>query len=487
MTPTSMDGRALGPNGLRHRFFSTSLATLFLVACVALRLVWINYDPPDGLSWSAGVYTDEGFYTLDARHRALFGTEAPGDFHDSYIAPLLSAMQTSWFQCFGISLLKARLFDVTFGLLSLLLFWDALRLRRGLSLANAALVLLAFCPPFLFYNCLALQETPALFWLMVGLWFAQKGSAPDHSKLLNDALHAGAGLCTIAALSCKGFALLGGAALLVVSVQCGRRAWLAMLMGILVGGAAYSVFYWWPHHGATAVMSRYYAHAQFMAPSAATAVKNILHNPLLMLRYMVLSSPIVVLLAVASLRRAARPFFDPVPVVWLAAGTALCALSNYVPSRYYVLFIPSICWLGAIGCMGIAQATRKQVLNISVFVSLLYLTYAWLHRGRTVAEASAVMARLVPAGATVLGEFAPTLTMQTGARAAPFWPDMFPDNDPIGSIGADYVAVRHAPEKDKWWEVHYPWLMQKAATVAHFAIGPDGQYVVDVYRVRRPH
>ena len=100
------------------------IGLLFL--CVLVRLAALDADPPPWLSWSTGLYTDEGYYTLDARHEALFDTLAPGNFHDRLLSPLLSLMQQGMFEVFGVGLRQARLLAVCFGLLTVCVFWLAL-------------------------------------------------------------------------------------------------------------------------------------------------------------------------------------------------------------------------------------------------------------------------------------------------------------------------------------------------------------------------
>ena len=66
----------------------------------------------------------------------------------------------------------ARLLSVTFGLLTLLVFWLGLRRVWGAKVADWAALFLGLAPPFVFYNRLALQETPTVFWLALSftLW-----------------------------------------------------------------------------------------------------------------------------------------------------------------------------------------------------------------------------------------------------------------------------------------------------------------------------
>ena len=143
-----------------------------LLLCLLVRLAALDADPPPWLSWSTGLYTDEGYYTLDARHEVLFGTPAPGNFHDRLLSPLLSFLQQGMFDVFGAGLHEARLLSVGFGLLTVWVFWLALRRAYHARTADFGALFLGLAPPFALYNRLALQETPTVFWLVLAfaLW-----------------------------------------------------------------------------------------------------------------------------------------------------------------------------------------------------------------------------------------------------------------------------------------------------------------------------
>ena len=55
------------------RSYALVLAFVILAASLALRTVALDTDAYGRLDWSAGLLTDEGFYTHNARNVALFG------------------------------------------------------------------------------------------------------------------------------------------------------------------------------------------------------------------------------------------------------------------------------------------------------------------------------------------------------------------------------------------------------------------------------
>lgn len=151
---------------------------LLLSVCLLVRLVALDADPPPWLSWSMALNTDEGFYTLDARHMVLFGTWAPGNFHDRLLSPLLSLLQQGVFSVLGVGIVPARLLSAVFGLLTIVAFWFGLRAAYDENTALWGALLLGLAPPVVFYNRMALQETPTVFWLVLAfsLWATSRRS-----------------------------------------------------------------------------------------------------------------------------------------------------------------------------------------------------------------------------------------------------------------------------------------------------------------------
>lgn len=492
-----------------RRSIRAILGVVFFIACIGMRFAWLRYDPPSWLSWSSGVYTDEGFYTLDARHRALFGTLAPGDFHDSYMSPFLSWIQLGWFKLVGVGLIQARLLDVVFGLATLALYWDMLRRRVNLGVANVASLMLGLSPIYLFYNCLALQETPALFWIVLGLWLvtmAERSVSPLRNRPVADSQVSGpmgpnpegiglalttailAGVCVIAALACKSIALI----FVVFAYDAVRpgdlRLGRAFIFTALGFGVLYAICCWYPHRDEIARMSAYYATSQ-IAPHSWTQAwldvrRAVVDTRRGVLFYLVEIMPITVVLAAIGIGEAWRRREAALP--WLAAGILLTAFSNYAPSRYYVLFLPALCWLAGIGWCGLRQSRRRLALAASVLVSFAWIGNAWAHRASTVLAANASMARLAGHGVVVAGEFAPEIGLNSDAATAPVQPGLSNSESPVESLKPSYVVIRHAPFWDRWWNEQYPGFGRRWPVVAHFDLGPHREYSVDVYRVVEP-
>ena len=208
LTPCSSPSpRPLGEGRRGTRRGEGLLCVVAVVAIVIVRLMALTADPPAWLSWSTGIWTDEGFYTLDARHEALFGGWASGNFHDRLLSPLLSLLQQGAFGLFGPRLLVARLLSVAFGLLTLFVFWLGLRRLWSRQTADWGMLFLGLAPPVVFYNRLALQETPTVFWLVLSftLWVYGRTEGNGHKRTLL-LLLAGAALAV--AITFKALALI---------------------------------------------------------------------------------------------------------------------------------------------------------------------------------------------------------------------------------------------------------------------------------------
>jgi len=490
-----------------------------LVACLLVRLAWLDADPPPWLSWSTGLCTDEGFYTLDARHLALFGTSAPGDFHDRLLSPLLSLLQQGVFSLFGPGLVQARLLSVLFGLLTVGVFWLGLRRVWGAQAADYGALFLGLAPPFALYNRLALQETPTVFWLALAFTLWAYGAR-------RPALCALAGLSVGAAAVFKGLALLATPALLALPAPnaggagtgrgtgTGRgagtkreaergegainRAPTAVsglappalgAGGAVLGLALYAALWYLPHHAELARMATFYRVHQMQPHSLHSLGLNVrrafLGGERGVFPYLLALLPVPCALAGWGLWErkdgdAARRFFAP----WLAGGLLFCLVSSYAPSRYYVLFLPALAGLAARGLMQTRRPIQALVVAAFVLTSAAWYGAAWAGRSYARRDAGRELARLLPPGSVVVGEFAPALCLDTPFAAAPVQPGLSNDDRPVERLKATHVAVTRAAIWQDWWRTRYPNIVQPSHRVATFDLGGARHYRVDVYAVK---
>ncbi len=475
------------PNAIRWR-----LGLVFL--CVAVRLVALNADPPPWLSWSTGLYTDEGYYTLDARHEALFGTPAPGNFHDRLLSPLLSMMQQGVFAVFGVGLLQARLLSVAFGLLTIWVFWLALRRAYDLRTADFGALFLGLAPPFALYNRLALQETPTVFWLVLAFWlWTQPGRLGQFLSGVSLAL-----ACVFKGLAIIALPvlLLGPPARILGSHTENSKksigsSCLLWLPRIGAGGLLLLYFALWysPHHAELSRMAAFYRLHQ-MQPHSLVSLGLSIKRGLIggergVFPYLLALLPVPCLLAARALEQWRQwTQADKYLALWLGGGLLFCLLSSYAPSRYYVLFLPPLAGLAARSVTNWPRTARIAAVALFLFTSGVWFGPAWADRSDARADAGRMLTRLLPPGSTVVGEFAPALCLDTKFASAPVQPGLSNDDRPVERLNAAAAVVTRTPFWEHWWQSRYPQIVQPSHRIATFTLGGSRRYVVDVYRVK---
>ena len=460
------------------------IGLLFL--CVLVRLAALDADPPPWLSWSTGLYTDEGYYTLDARHEALFGTLAPGNFHDRLLSPLLSLLQQGVFEVFGTGLRQARLLNVCFGMLTVCVFWLALRRAYDSRTADFGALFLGLAPPFALYNRLALQETPTVFWLVLAFALWAYG--------IRWAAGAAAGIAVVF----KGLAVLALPALLVrvppTPNNGGARkepVFFTLAPPLLGAGGTlllYVLLWYWPHHTELARMAAYYRVHQMQPHSAMSLWLNVRRGltggERGVVPYLLALLPVPCLLMGIKLRKWQNcTEADKFLAAWLGCGLLFCLASSYAPSRYYVLFLPPLAGLAARGLAGCTRGVQIAAAALFLLTGGLWYGVAWSGRTHTRQEASGELVRLLPPGSIVIGEFAPTLCLDTPFAAAPVQPGLSNDAHPVERLHATAVVVTQTAFWQGWWAARYPGIIQPTHKIATFTLGGSQHYVEDVYSV----
>ncbi len=489
----------------KSRSYKTAQLWGLLLACLLVRLVALDADPPPWLSWSTGLYTDEGFYTLDARHAALFGTWAPGDFHDRLLSPLLSALQQAVFSLFGVGLVQARLLAVLFGLLTVGVFWLGLRRAWGEKAADLGALFLGLAPPFALYNRLALQETPTVFWLVLAFTLWVYGAR-------RPALYAVAGLSVAVAVVFKGLALVAVPGLMAPPAPnnggAGREGvgkkrpvgarFIAPSFpappalgagGVILGLALYAALWYAPHQAELSRMATYYRVHQMQPHSWHSLGLNVRRafagGERGVFPYLLATLPVPCLLAAWGTRQRAWTGADRFLALWLASGLGFCLLSSYAPSRYYVLFLPALAGLAA---RGLSERRRSvQVAAVAAFLltSAAWYGVSWGHLSYARRDAGRGLARRLPPGSVVVGDFAPALCLDTPLAATTVQPGLANDDHPVERLKATHVVVvRNARYWQDWWRMRYPDVVQPSHRVATFDLGGSRHYVVDVYAVQ---
>ena len=142
---------------------------IVVVLAATLRFVYPTADPP----WQATVgivWHDEGAWVHNARNLALFGAWIQDDWNPLYIAPVFNALEFVSFAAFGVGVWQARLLSEVTGLASVLLLAFGVRRLAGREAGVIAGALLATNYVYVMWNRTALMEG-SMVAFMVFSWY----------------------------------------------------------------------------------------------------------------------------------------------------------------------------------------------------------------------------------------------------------------------------------------------------------------------------
>lgn len=145
------------------------LALGILAASFALRAVALDTDAYGRLDWSAGLLTDEGFYTHNARNMALFGTARTDEFNNMLLSPSLHALQAWLMTSFGVGAVQVRWISVLAGVVGVGLLGAVLWRTVSPLAALGAMAVLGLDHTSALFSRMALMDTPAGLGCTVGL------------------------------------------------------------------------------------------------------------------------------------------------------------------------------------------------------------------------------------------------------------------------------------------------------------------------------
>ncbi len=464
---------------------------LFLLFAL-LRLFALDADPPPSLDWTSGIWTDEGFYTYAARNAVLFGGTRD-DFHPEVLSPVLNWVQEAVFRAFGVGLVQARLISVACSLGALALFGDGLRRVWGPKVALAGLLFLGGDAVFVFYNRLALLETPAVLVVCAALW-AYTLHRPWAWVL--------AGALAVSALAFKTTFLIFLP--LPALVWLLRRAWQPLGwygLGVFLGAAAYWLE-WGGAHGAEVIRLNHYYWTHQSQPRSLAEVGADLGRALFgphrsVLGFLLSRSPVVTGLALAGLvmgcRRGEKEgAASSAPTVlardteqlfrwWAVFGLGFLCLTRYAPTRYDLVVLPA---LAALAALNLRRLPRVRVAALALFacVSLGQWGYWAATRGYWTRDVARELAQIVPPGVTLAGDWAPGLCLNNRVRAVPVLPDLANGRDPLTTLKPGFVLVAQTPYPVRYWKQAAPLVVRPENVAARFRVH---DYRLILYRV--PH
>ncbi len=402
------------------------LAILWIPAVllmVGIRLVDLESDPYRWLDWDTGLMTDEGFYSHNARNVALFGHPRTDEFNNMLASPLLHYLQSAVFTAFGFTTVNARLISVLLSLLTIVIYFAALRRSFGIRVAVTATLFLGLDHTNVLFNRMALLDTPATL-LAVCVFYAVVRASDVQSKR-RIAWLAGCGVLLGLTFVTRSLCLyLIPAALIAfalpsrdpisIRVRIGRIG--PLIGGLMVVLLLYAVMWYLPNKNEIDHMNGYYRMVQLQPDSVGRLAANIriafLGDRYGVFPYLFRHTPVLFALALLGLWGAVclhRPNCPTSPTrqtpttqrpndpttqlflaAWLLSAWALFAVSNYAPNRYFVSTYPALFGLASIALWrlpGLISTVRLNDRKTAVGMAIVawFLGYhaleSVLHRG----------------------------------------------------------------------------------------------------------
>src|SRR5262249_46461747 len=153
-----------------------------IAAILAIRLVAPASDPYGRLDWDTGILTDEGFYTVNARNLILFGHARLDEFNNMLAAPAVHGVQVAGFSVFGAGAVQARSISVVASLLTLFVYYAAMRRAFGIRIALTAAALLGLDHVNALFSRLALLDIPATLGAVCAFYAFLRAVAKPHNE-----------------------------------------------------------------------------------------------------------------------------------------------------------------------------------------------------------------------------------------------------------------------------------------------------------------
>ncbi len=384
---------------------STGILVVLFAVFLASRVIYLTADPPKDLSWSLGVFFDEGIYNHNARNQILFGHWKLDEWNDYYYSAISTWLKYAVFGIIGIGRAQIRLFSIAFSVLSLL--WVYLIAKNSYNRATGMLALLFFGTNYLstMYSRLGMQDTQTLTVFILGFYLWQKAihRPENRDSLIYSAL---AGIVFFISYTFKNLFLY----LLptpFVALACYTvihwsnpplRKKLSLTFVALSGGMTSAFLFWWftfyaPNRAYITQFGQFFTRQQmFPIISLAQFWHNLYTTPF----FDVFSrTPVVLAGSLAWIgiliywtgtpKRTQLHPSDMFAFFWFFAAFVFIGIIGYRPPRYFLPIIPPMCVLTARGVYGVFTASRRREAVIprahwSVFpIIMLWMTLI-IHR-----------------------------------------------------------------------------------------------------------
>lgn len=426
--------RALPSVRSRDRALLVSVAVTIGIG--ALLIAAITRDPAAGVTWSGSPFSDEGFNALNARNLVLLGRWSTDGWNLYLVNLPFSVALAAVFQAFGTGIVQARAATIAMVVLTVGLLAVGLRRPFGPWPAIIAAVAYGTSTLVLYYGRLVYLEDLVVLGLVAGTLTLVRS---DRRPVAWGVLGGSAFAIAIGTKPSAAFAVLGlllSVALAEGLVSSPARRWLASAaLTVAAFGVAWVVLIWLPQRDAVVADLRIWAPITWPHDLAAAAARITAYvegpdgDGAILASLPLLVLALVGFVASASaLGRALRPDqrrLIAAAMGWFVAGMLVLLVASYRPNRYVIPLLPALTILGAAGIALVGRALARRlparalaagglVLAGAVAAPGLAAHLSWVSgTGSTLPASQAELASLVPPGATVVGEDAPTLLMPT--------------------------------------------------------------------------
>lgn len=359
-----------------------------LIAAALMRSAFPSADPPATVSWSGGYFSDEGFWTHNARNRIVFGAAIQDEWNNMYMSPLVHAVTYLVFRIWGVGIVQARIQAISYSLGALVLLTLIAKSRLTKPLWLYVIIFAGFNYLSLVYNRLALLENPIILCLLVAWYCLLRSCESAENPRTRWAILAG--ISAGAAYLTKTTSVFFLAVLLLEPLRAllyrrERNRWF-QIMGIAGGFlACISPYYWFiyrPHHELLAQYNTYYYSQQTWNP--AVLMRNVIEQPFLL--YFV-RTPFLLFLAIAGLlalftkmrTRQSLTTLELTAAGWFLSYAGFMAIFGYRPLRYYIPILPALVLMAAQGLSKIQDviaSARRDALTRWVVILLTLVTSA---------------------------------------------------------------------------------------------------------------
>lgn len=499
-------------------FYRRIFFVLFAIAlAIGLRMYRLETDAYPGLSWDTGLFTDEGFYLHNARNVILFGKLRTDEFNNIFLMPLLHPIQLAWFRCFGVGSVQTRLFSVAFSLLTLPFYFDALRRLFERRTATLATVFLTFDHVNLLYNRMGLMDTPAAFAMVVALWAFSRTVTGEGRERARYAILCGVSVGTtyavrglaLAILPAFFFALKRDRKNAETTEETDKNFMCYFIIGLVMFFTLFLALWYFPNHAEIARINAFHLKEQLLPKTVPQLGRNLVQavsgiRYLGLLPYLLTHSPVLLIFTLIGL---IKPFSTDLEERercgvrllrgWIVALWLLFAISNYAPSRYYVLFYPAMMALAAHQLTAISyrsnlpQWKTQWKINRRMFfffviwgiVNTSWMTH-WLFTLKTTRrDSERWLVQNLPSNTVLIGDCAPGLALDSGFRTINVQPGLCNDRDTLTKFenSPQVIVILDGVWKEKWWTEHYPVAVSKEHRLTLF--NPLISHTVGVYSV----